>query len=48
MKVQIDEKKEMSPINQGDRGSANIENQQSALWIRGIRASRGTNRRTED
>jgi hypothetical protein len=45
MNVQIEAKTEKPPINQGDRLSANVENQHSALWIR---ANRGTNRRTED
>lgn len=42
--LQIDEKTEKPPINQGDRVSANVDNQNHALWIR---ANRGTDRRTE-
>ncbi|UVT17409.1 MAG: hypothetical protein H8K04_07690 [Nitrospira sp.] len=42
--VQTDEATEKSPINQGDRISANVDTQNHALWIR---ANRGTDRRTE-
>lgn len=42
--VQTDEKTEKPPINKGDRISANVDQQNHALWIR---ANRGTDRRTE-
>ncbi len=38
------ERTEKTPINQGDRISASVDNQNQALWIR---ANRGTDRRTE-
>lgn len=38
------ESTEKTPINKGDRISANVDNQNHALWIR---ANRGTDRRTE-
>jgi len=42
--LQADESTEKTPINKGDRITANINNQNHALWIR---ANRGTDRRTE-
>jgi hypothetical protein len=42
--VQADQTTEKPPINQGDHISANIDNQNHALWIR---ANRGSDRRTE-
>ena len=42
--LQADESTEKTPINKGDRISANVDNQNRALWIR---ANRGTDRRTE-
>lgn len=42
--VKADETTEKPPIQQGDRISANVDNQNHALWIR---ANRGTDRRTE-
>lgn len=44
VEVQTDERTDKSPINQGDRIAANVDNQNHALWIR---ANRGTDRRTE-
>lgn len=44
VRVQTDEKTEKPPINTGDRISANVDQQNHALWIR---ANRGTDRRTE-
>jgi hypothetical protein len=42
--LQADAKTEKPPINKGDHISANVDNQNHALWIR---ANRGTDRRTE-
>ncbi len=42
--VHADQTTEKPPINTGDRISANVDNQNHALWIR---ANRGTDRRTE-
>jgi hypothetical protein len=42
--LQADDKTEKPPINKGDHISANVDNQNHALWIR---ANRGTDRRTE-
>ena len=44
VKVQADQTTEKPPISQGDHISANVDNQNHALWIR---ANRGTDRRTE-
>ncbi len=42
--VLTDETTEKPPINKGDHITANVDNLNSALWIR---ANRGTDRRTE-
>lgn len=44
VKLEADQATEKPPINQGDHISANVDNQNHALWIR---ANRGTDRRTE-
>ena len=42
--LQTSEKTEKTPIHKGDHISANVDDQNHALWIR---ANRGTDRRTE-
>lgn len=44
VRFQTTERTEVTPINQGDRISASVDNKNNALWIR---ANRGTDRRTE-
>ena len=44
VRFQTTERTEVTPVNQGDRISAAINNQSEASWIR---ANRGTDRRTE-
>lgn len=44
VRFQTTERTEVTPVNEGDRISASIDNKNHALWIR---ANRGTDRRTE-